>query len=353
VTKEQKQVFVALSGGVDSSVAALLLKNQGHRVSGVFIKIWQPEFVECTWREDRIDAMRVAAALEIPFYEIDLSAEYKKHVIDSMLSDYRSGVTPNPDVLCNRFIKFGALWDFVKGHGADFLATGHHARVQKVEEQYKLLKGVDGSKDQSYFLWQLTQEDLSHTLMPIGEMQKSKVRSIAEQHDLPVANKPDSQGLCFVGHVDMHDFLRTLLKTKQGKVLDVSGAEIGIHDGAALYTHGQRHGFSVTTKQPHSSPYYVSEIDVEKNVITVTNELKKEVVTKTVTIHNCNWVSPISEEHLSCALRYHHEPQKCKIRDARDSVTVEFVEEQQPTPGQSLVVYKEDVCIGGGIIGRR
>lgn len=214
----KEKVFVALSGGVDSAVTAALLKERGYSVTGVFIKIWQPEFVECTWREDRLDAMRVAAALQIPFKEIDLSDVYKREVIDDMLKGYKNGITPNPDVLCNKYIKFGALWDWAKKNGADKLATGHHARVRETEDgAFELLRGVDDNKDQSYFLWQLTGDDLSHTLMPVGEMTKEEVRALARKYNLPVANKPDSQGLCFVGHIDMHDFLKKMLKTKPGR----------------------------------------------------------------------------------------------------------------------------------------
>src|ERR1041385_6375895 len=189
-----KKVFVGLSGGVDSAVSAALLKERGYHVTGVFIKIWRPEFIECTWKEDRIDAMRVCAALEIPFKELDLSEVYKKDIIDSMVKDYARGVTPNPDVLCNRSIKFGGFAKWAFDEGADRIATGHYART----ENGKLLRGVDEKKDQSYFLHLVSENDLKRTLFPVGEMKKTQVRELAKKFNLPVAQKPDSQGLCFI-----------------------------------------------------------------------------------------------------------------------------------------------------------
>src|SRR3989344_860547 len=238
-------VFVGLSGGVDSAVSAALLKEAGHSVVGAFIKIWRPEFIECPWQKERLDAMRVGAHLGIPFREIDLSDEYKKDVIDDMIANYTRGITPNPDVLCNRHIKFGAFKEWAHAGGADLVASGHYARIVKTGNRFQLHRGKDTHKDQSYFLWRLTEKDLETTLFPVGGFTKPEVRALAEKFGLPVATKKDSQGLCFVGEVTMRDFLARYIDLKQGKVLDEAGAVIGEHDGAALYTLGERHGFRI------------------------------------------------------------------------------------------------------------
>jgi tRNA-specific 2-thiouridylase len=198
-----KTVFVGVSGGVDSSVSAALLKDAGYTVVGVFIRTWTPDFIECTWREERRDAMRVCAHLGIPFLECDAEEAYKKGVADYMIEEYKKGNTPNPDVMCNREVKFGVFWEFAKAHEADFIATGHYAL-----NQYQLERSKDTAKDQTYFLWTLTQDDLEHTLFPIGHLEKKEVRKLAEKYKLPTATKKDSQGVCFLGPLDMKDFLK-------------------------------------------------------------------------------------------------------------------------------------------------
>ncbi len=213
----KKKVFVGLSGGVDSSVSAALLQSQGYDVFGVFIKVWQPDFYECTWKEDRLDAMRVCAKLNIPFYTLDLEKEYKKEVVDYMIEEYKNGRTPNPDVMCNKYIKFGGFFDWAMSQGADFVATGHYARLNK---EHELVAGRDSNKDQSYFLWTLTKEQLSKTLFPVGDIEKTEVRKLAKKFGLPTAEKKDSQGLCFIGKVDMAEFLHHFIETKPGPVLN-------------------------------------------------------------------------------------------------------------------------------------
>ncbi|PIR86451.1 tRNA 2-thiouridine(34) synthase MnmA [Candidatus Kaiserbacteria bacterium CG10_big_fil_rev_8_21_14_0_10_43_70] len=377
--KGKKRVFVALSGGVDSAVAAFLLKKatpnnfeklfgrptpegfRGYDVTGVFIKIWQPEFIECTWKEDRLDAMRVAVSLGIPFKEVDLSEEYKREVIDDMLSMYKKGFTPNPDVLCNRHIKFGALWKWAKERGADYIATGHHARVESILEKksplgnsvpkWGMLRGVDEDKDQSYFLWQLTQGDLSHILMPVGEMDKGKVRLLAKKHNLPVAQKPDSQGLCFVGHINMSDFLQKFIDTKPGRVVLQEGTEVGTHNGSELYTIGQRHGFAVFEKGEVGAPSYVSGVNVKENTITVSKN-KNDILQETATLNSINWIRKEGTEgKISCQSRYRQSPQACTIlEEEKEKVIVHFEKPQIAVPGQSLVFYEGAKCLGGGII---
>ncbi|MFQ5541083.1 MAG: tRNA 2-thiouridine(34) synthase MnmA, partial [Candidatus Paceibacteria bacterium] len=260
-----KTVFVGLSGGVDSAVSALLLKREGYRVVGAFIKVWEPDFLPCTSLEDRLSAMRVAAHLEIPFVSYDLAEEYKKSVVDYFIGEYKAGRTPNPDVMCNRTIKFGAFWERARADGADFIATGHYAQRIKnsdfvnhynphliensdLRNHYRLYRGVDETKDQSYFLWTLTQDDLSHALFPIGGVKKSAVRRIASKAGLPNAGRKDSQGLCFLGHVDMREFLKHYLPVKRGSIYGTGGEKLGAHDGVAFYTIGQRVSLSTGEK---------------------------------------------------------------------------------------------------------
>src|SRR5258706_6959399 len=246
----KKKVFVGLSGGVDSSVSAALLKEAGYDVTGVFIKVWQPDFFECTSKDDRLDAMRVCAKLGIPFKTLNLEKEYKKEVVDYMISEYKKGNTPNPDVMCNKEVKFGAFLRFAIKMGADYVATGHYARniFNKKTGLYELCKSEDSDKDQSYFLWTLGQKELKRTLFPVGGYKKKYVRKLAEKFDLITANKKDSQGLCFVGKIDMKEFLMHFIKEKPGNVADERGNIIGNHNGVFFYTLGERHGFNISKK---------------------------------------------------------------------------------------------------------
>jgi tRNA-specific 2-thiouridylase len=231
-----KRIFVGLSGGVDSAVTAALLQEAGAQVTGVFIKGWYPEGLPCTWAADRRDAMRVAAHLGIPFHTLDASSEYKKAVIDYLIREYGAGRTPNPDIMCNREVKFGAFYEFARSHGADAIATGHYAR----HEGGALLAGVDETKDQSYFLWAVAPEALAYALFPLGSMRKSEVRASAERLGLPNAAKRDSQGICFLGSVSMEDFLRAELPVAPGEAHDTEGVVVGRHEGALLATLGER-----------------------------------------------------------------------------------------------------------------
>lgn len=357
----KENVFVALSGGVDSAVAAARLLEQGYDVTGVFIKIWQPEFLECTWREDRLDAMRVAAALGIPFREVDLSEEYKQAVVDDMLAKYQVGLTPNPDVLCNRHIKFGALWEWAQQRGANYIATGHHARVKgdarnskseirSTKEQYQLLRGVDPTKDQAYFLWQLTQEDLAHTLLPVGDMEKSAVRKRAKVLQLAVAEKPDSQGLCFVGDIDMPTFLARFITVTPGDIYDRGGNRIGQHAGAALYTLGQRRGLEITKRAENTTPHYVVGIDVSNNII-VASEDPEDAARTHITLTAVNWIADAPPRHtpLSTEVRYHQKSQQCTLVRQEGAWQIQFSAPQIVAPGQSIVLYDGEQCLGGGI----
>jgi tRNA-specific 2-thiouridylase len=344
-----RKVFVGLSGGVDSAVSAALLKQRGYDVTGVFIKIWQPEFIECTWKEDRLDALRVATALDIPFREIDLSEEYKRGVITRMLDDYSAGITPNPDVLCNKHVKFGSSAEWAYREGAEYVATGHYARVRQSGAHFELLRGLDPSKDQSYFLHTLSESDLARALFPVGGLQKSEVRSFARQFDLPVRNKPDSQGLCFVGDVSMSEFLKRFLAVEPGPVIDASGQRIGEHEGAALYTVGQRHGFSAGGGAPH----YVIAVDTRTNTLVVSKR-REDAGRTAVSIRDMHWVgkaSPLPIE-ATAESRYRELPAPVRLEEEGGGIRAHFRVPHVISPGQSLVVYQGELCLGGGTIAR-
>lgn len=341
----KKKVYIGMSGGVDSSVSAALLKKAGYDVVGVFIKVWQPDWITCTWKEDRLDAMRVAAKLDIPFVTLDLEKEYKEGVVDYMIHEYKAGRTPNPDVMCNRYVKFGGFFNWAMKQGADFVATGHYAQIK----DGKLVAGDDKNKDQSYFLWTLTKEQLSKTLFPVGNIEKPEVRKFAKKFDLPNAEKKDSQGLCFIGKIDVKDFLSHYIESKKGDVLDEKGNVIGEHDGAFFFTIGERHGFLITKKTPHDQPYYVIAKNIEKNTITV-SEKERMVGVKKVVLEDPNWNQgsvPLNKTLLARS-RYREELQEVKFID---QTTVEFFKPQYTlSEGQSLVVYDGEVCLGGAII---
>lgn len=371
-TSTQTKVFVGLSGGVDSSVAAALLKQQGYDVTGVFIRIWREEWGECGWKEDRRDAMAVALALDIPFLTIDLSQEYYDGVAKYMISEYQAGRTPNPDVMCNTVVKFGAFLDWAKAQGADYIATGHYVRrreisnskhqiqnanTQTVAHEVRMLQGVDENKDQTYFLWQLTQEQLQHALFPVGELHKPRVRELAREFGLPTAEKKDSQGLCFIGKVAMKEFLQTYITPKRGEVLNEAGEVIGHHDGAVFLTLGQRHGFTITHKTPQDAPYYVVAKDVQRNTVTVAHKTGAAVMppepSATLQIANVNWIAhtPQRGARYQARFRYRQPLQECTIALDGEGGVVTFAQPQEiAAPGQSVVVYDGDECIGGGVI---
>ena len=343
-----------MSGGVDSSLSTALLKDAGYYVVGVFIKVWSPPWLPCVWPEERRDAMRVAAHLEIPFVTLDLVDHYKKEVVDYMVAEYKAGRTPNPDVMCNKEVKFGAFLRYAKEQGADFVATGHYAQRIDTNATIELHAGVDGEKDQSYFLWTLQQNQLQNILFPVGGMKKSEVRKLAKQFVLPVAEKKDSQGLCFVGHVDMADFLKQFFTPIPGAVLNIEGREIGTHEGAELYTIGQRHGFIVTKKTAGDTPLYVISKDLTKNTVTVGEKHEETAAQKEVKIINCSWTVTAPEENkkLSARIRYRAKLSKCIVKNIQDGEARVLFEkpEEVVTPGQSLVLYDGTKLVGGGVI---
>ena len=349
IGKRQKgKIFVGLSGGVDSSVAALLLKKQGFDVTGVYIKGWYPDWKECSWKENRRDAMRVSAQLNIPFKTLDLSEEYKRDVVDYFLSEYKNGRTPNPDVMCNKHIKFGSFYDWAIEQGANYVATGHYARIHN----NILERGTDKSKDQSYFLWALEKEKLKNIIFPLGELHKSRVRQIAYKYNLATSNKKDSQGICFLEDVSMEEFLKHYFPEKIGPVLDEKGVKIGTHNGVVLFTLGQRHGFQTYKTSSEEKPYFVVAKDFEKNTITVSHARLKTKNKEFFILQDVNWIlSPDTEKIYTAQSRYRQKPSKCSITRENNIWKAQYVEQAEyPVAGQSLVVYDQDQCLGGGIV---
>ncbi|MDB5225450.1 MAG: tRNA-specific 2-thiouridylase MnmA [Candidatus Adlerbacteria bacterium] len=343
-TPTSKKVYVGLSGGVDSGVSAALLQQQGYDVTGAFIRITIPGY-PCTAGEDRISAMRVAAHLKIPFAEIDLSDEYQKEVFASSIREFERGRTPNPDVLCNREIKFGLFYKWARAQGADLVATGHYAQLKNGE----LYVGADKEKDQSYFLWAVPQEVLAHTLFPIGHLQKPEVRSLAKKFGLPNAARKDSQGLCFLGPISVSDMLKQELDPVPGDVLDEKGELAGTHEGALLYTLGQRHGFTLAHQNPDTLPHYVVSKDIESNTITVSVNKFPQGASKTeITLADTNWIG--NAESGPCMARYRYRQELIPAEFDAESKKITLLKPHWVPVSQSLVVYKQDACLGGGVI---
>ncbi|MES2668388.1 MAG: tRNA 2-thiouridine(34) synthase MnmA [Patescibacteria group bacterium] len=336
-----KRVFVGLSGGVDSAVTAALLKGKGADVAGVFIKGWYPPGMPCTWSEDRKDAMRVAARLQIPFVTLDASREYKEGVIDYLLAEYKAGRTPNPDVMCNREVKFGAFYRYTKEKGADYIATGHYA--QSIDGM--LTRGIDDTKDQSYFLWAVPEEALAMTLFPLGGMKKHQTRALAKKYRLPNAAKRDSQGICFLGSISVDDFLRSEFGTESGQAVDLSGAVIGTHDGALLHTLGSR----IALSDAPPGPWYVVKKDVAGNILVVSKERTESAANTAITLTETNWLDERTGP-LSAQFRYHGPIIEGVLSEDRQEFTPDFPLPEPLAAGQSLVLYHDDLVIGGGIV---
>ncbi len=347
--KMSRKVFVGMSGGVDSSLAAALLKEQGYDVTGIFMKNWTrdlPGFV-CGWEKDFKDAKTVAVQLDIPLLTLDFEKQYRARVVDYMLNAYKLGLTPNPDIMCNQEIKFKLFLNAALDMGADLIATGHYARISGGD----LLTGVDNNKDQSYFLYRVSKEALSKTLFPLGNIKKAEVRQMAAKRGLYTANKPDSQGICFVGEVGIKQFILSELGVQPGgDVIDQNGRRVGQHDGAIFYTIGQRHGLNVGG----GLPFYVTHKDMVKNIVYVTTDLNDaKLWSNRVILTNTHWINlkPKAKTVYSVKCRYRSAASKCQLKLKDNSAELDLEEEVRAvSPGQSAVIYSGDVCLGGGII---
>ncbi len=340
-----KKVYVGMSGGVDSSVTAALLIEQGFDVTGVYMKNWSqdlPGFM-CPWKEDYQDAKRVAVKLGIDFKMYDFETEYRQKVVDYMIREYQAGRTPNPDIMCNQEVKFKLFLETAMADGAEMIATGHYARIQKG----KLLKGIDDNKDQTYFLYRVTQDALEHSLMPIGEMHKPDVRAKARKLGLSVADKKDSQGICFVGKVGIKEFLlHELGEQPHGDIINQKGEVIGEHDGAIFYTIGQRHGLNVGG----GLPYYVSRKDIDTNTIYVTTDLNDKALWKTeVKITDPHWINGVPDQDTKYQVRLRYRGPLINCRVQGESILLDK-EQRGVSAGQSAVIYKDERVVGGGVI---
>lgn len=350
-----KTVFVGLSGGVDSSVAAVRLLKQGYNVVGVFIKVWHPDFMVCNWEQERLDAMRVAAHLNIPFLTCDAVKDYKQEVADFFINEYKNGRTPNPDVMCNQHVKFGAFMRFAKEHGADFIATGHYAQRIENNGNAEMHRGIDKNKDQTYFLWTLTQEQLNYSLFPIGDTPKHRIRKEAEAAGVPTAQKKDSQGICFLGHVDIPEFLSHYVELKKGDVLDTKGNIIGEHKGALVYTLGQRHGFVLNNVDANRTAMFVVGRNIEDNTITVgSSKIETDSNTKNIKLQNIILRKEIKAgDVVEAQFRYRQKSFLIEIVKVKENSLIIKPNEkiEFPASGQSCVLYLGTHCIGGGMLG--
>ncbi len=344
---------MGLSGGVDSGVAAARLLARGYNVVGVFIKVWHPEFMVCNWEQERLDAMRVAAHLGIPFLTCDAEAEYRDEVAHYFIEEYKAGRTPNPDVMCNQYVKFGAFLCFAKQKGADFIATGHYAQRVEGKSGPRLHPGGDGGKDQTYFLWTLSNEQLGAALFPVGDTAKPDIRKEAERLRLPVAEKKDSQGICFLGHVDIPEFLSHYVTLTPGAVLNEKGETIGQHRGALVYTLGQRHGFTLDTTDTDRAPMFVVDKDMARNTITVAARRPIARINEHVILRNVTLRTAITkDEVIEAQFRYRQAPFYVKVLSHHgDELALTLVDEvEEAAVGQSCVLYRKSHCIGGGIV---
>jgi len=355
-----KTVFLGMSGGVDSSVSAYLLQQQGYKVVGVFMKNWSGKLetsrgvfdFPCSSQADYEDARQVAGNLGIPLYTFDFETEYRQRVIEYFITEIKKGRTPNPDIMCNKEIKFKVFLDKCLSLGADYIATGHYARINQTDDGiFHLLKGVDNTKDQSYFLATLGQYELSHTLFPVGDIPKSEVRRIADEIKLPNAKKPDSQGICFVGEIDVNAFIEAFVGENIGEIINTKGDIIGQHRGLYFYTIGQRKGLGIGG----GIPYFVKAKDLEQNQLIVSKGMDPlDLYQSEVMISELSWTNQIPNlpQQLRAKIRYRSQDVECVVK-ALDAHTlkVEFIEPQRAiTQGQFLVLYQGDELIGSGVM---
>lgn len=351
-----KRIIVGMSGGVDSSVAALLLKEQGYDVTGVFMKNWEEKDDSgvCTATQDYEDVRAVCDSIGIPYYTVNFTREYWDRVFSHFLEEYRRGRTPNPDVLCNREIKFRAFLDFAMKNGADAMATGHFCQLDRTGGEVKLLRGADPNKDQSYFLYMLSQEQLGSAIFPVGGMTKGEVRRIARENGLETAEKKDSTGVCFIGERNFKQFLKQFLPAQPGDMVAPDGTVVGRHDGLMYYTLGQRKGLGIGGTGDGRS-WFVVEKDMEHNILRVCQgEDDPRLWSDRLNASQMTFIAghaPAQEFDCTAKVRYRQPDQKCHVSMRGDCAVVTFEQMQRAvTPGQSVVIYSGPVCLGGGII---
>ena len=354
------KVIVGMSGGVDSSVSALLLQEQGYRVEGLFMKNWEEDdgTEYCTAKEDFADAQAVADKLGITLHGANFAAEYWDNVFEHFLAEYKAGRTPNPDILCNREIKFKAFLDYAMILGADYIATGHYTRRGVAGGKGTLLKGRDNNKDQSYFLHAVGHEELEKTLFPVGEIEKPEVRKLAEQHDLATAKKKDSTGICFIGERRFKDFLQQYLPAQPGQIMSLEGEHLGQHHGLMYHTIGQRQGLGIGGLSNHSeAPWYVVDKDLDANVLLVAQGNDHPALFKpSLEAGEVYWIAgeaPDLPFKCMAKVRYRQPDQACTVSRSGTAYRVDFDTPQRAvTPGQSVVFYQGELCLGGGVIER-
>lgn len=356
---KKKRVIVGMSGGVDSSVAAMLLKQKGYEVVGLFMKNWEDDDTQeyCAARQDLIDAVAVADHIGIDIEVVNFSRQYKEKVFSNFLAEYQAGRTPNPDIFCNSEIKFRAFLDHALSLGADCIATGHYARIREIDGLYQLIKAEDGSKDQSYFLYRLNQAQLAKTLFPLGGLLKREVREIARKAGLPTAGKKDSTGICFIGERPFRLFLQRYLPIQPGLMRTPEGKVVGRHHGLMYYTIGQRHGLGIGgSHDGNGKPWYVARKDVSNNELIVVqghdHPLLLSDALKATQLHWNAGQAPHVHWVYAAKTRYRQADAPCSIHSLKDDCcAIAFAEPQWAvTPGQSVVVYESQVCLGGGII---
>ncbi len=352
------RIMVGMSGGVDSSVAALLLKQAGYRVEGLFMKNWEGDDDEdfCAAKDDMLDAMAVADKLGIEFHFVNFAGEYWDRVFEHFLAEYQAGRTPNPDILCNREIKFRAFLDHARALGADAIATGHYVRRLDGETGVHLARGVDANKDQSYFLHALTRDQVGAAYFPVGELEKPRVREIAAAHDLITADKKDSTGICFIGERRFADFLKTYLPAQPGPIETLEGERLGTHQGLMYHTIGQRQGLGIGGTKTHGdAPWYVVGKDLETNTLLVAQGRNHPALfADRLEAEQVHWIEPPpTDRPLTAKIRYRQPDQAVSIEQTGDRLIATFAEPQRAiTPGQSVVFYDGSICLGGAVITR-
>lgn len=354
-----KTVVVGMSGGVDSSVAALLLKRQGFNIIGLYMLNWEEddENGRCTAEEDYADVRRVCAKLDIPYYTVNFAKEYLDRVFSYFLAEYKAGRTPNPDVLCNREIKFGPFLEEAKKLGADYIATGHYCKISHENGIHRLLKAADRNKDQTYFLNQLSQSQLADVLFPLQDLQKPEVRTLAAENGLATAKKKDSTGICFIGERNFRNFLSTYLPARKGKILDLSGREVGEHMGLMYYTLGQRRGLDLggIKGDDEGGRWFVVRKDLEHNILYVSHGDESPLYSVSCEVSGFNWIpAPPEEQEFACMakFRYRQPDQAVTVKIKEDGgLHISFAEKQRAvTEGQYAVLYRGEECLGGGVI---